>query len=92
MHVTRKCQVTIPKHIREKLGIPPNSEVDFLEEDGRVYLTKKVTEKVTEKATEKATEKVTKTSRENRFRRFRGVATIKMSTDEIMSLCRGIVY
>ncbi len=25
----------------------------------------------------------------NRFRRFKGVATVKMSTDEIMSLTRG---
>jgi len=73
MHVTRKGQVTIPQHIREKLGIIPNSEVDFLEEDGRIYLMKKTTE----------------TPRENRFRRFRGVATVKMSTDEIMSLSRG---
>lgn len=71
MHVTRKGQVTIPQHIREKLRITPNREVDFLEEDGRVYLIKN------------------ETPRENRFRRFRGVATVKMSTDEIMSLSRG---
>ncbi|MEW6379810.1 MAG: AbrB/MazE/SpoVT family DNA-binding domain-containing protein [bacterium] len=73
MRVTAKGQVTIPQHIREKLGIAPNSEVEFLEEDERVYLVKKAPE----------------TMRENRFRRFRGVATIKMSTDEIMALTRG---
>ena len=38
MRVTIKGQVTIPEHIREKLGIRPQSEVDFIEERGRVYL------------------------------------------------------
>ena len=33
MRVTIKGQVTIPQHIREKLGILPNSEVDFLIEE-----------------------------------------------------------
>ena len=42
MRVTSKGQVTIPRHIREKLGIAPNSEVDFLQEGERVYLLKKV--------------------------------------------------
>ena len=73
MRVTIKGQVTIPRHIREKLGIRPNSNINFLEEDGRVYLT---------------TDKVT-VSKENRFRRYRGIATVKMTTDEIMALTRG---
>ena len=41
MRVTVKGQVTIPEHIREKLGIRPQSEVDFIEECGRGYLVKK---------------------------------------------------
>ncbi len=41
MKVTIKGQVTIPRRIREKLGITPGAEVDFLEEKGRVYLVKK---------------------------------------------------
>jgi AbrB family looped-hinge helix DNA binding protein len=73
MRVTVKGQVTIPSHIREKLGIRPNSDVSFLEEDGRVYLTRK---------------KVT-VPKKNRFRRYRGIATVKMTTDEIMALTRG---
>ena len=73
MRVTIKGQVTIPRHIREKLGIRPNSDVNFLEENGRVYLTRK---------------KV-KVPNENEFRRYRGVATVKMTTDEIMTLTRG---
>ena len=29
MRVTEKGQVTIPKHIRDRLGIRPGSEVEF---------------------------------------------------------------
>lgn len=32
MRVTEKGQVTIPKHIRERLGIGPGSEVEFIED------------------------------------------------------------
>ncbi len=42
MKVTVKGQVTIPVQIREKLGITPNSEVDFVEEGGRVYTKRKI--------------------------------------------------
>jgi len=73
MRVTIKGQVTIPQHIREKLGITPNTEVDFIEKHNQVYLTKKIGNN----------------ARSNRFRRFRGIATVKMSTDEIMALTRG---
>lgn len=73
MKVTVKGQVTIPQQIRERLGITPNSEVEFIEEDGRVYLKKKMM-------------RIPPT---NRFRRFRGTATVKMTTDEILSLTRG---
>ena len=41
MRVTTKGQVTIPKSVRDKLGITPNSEVEFREEKGRYYLVKK---------------------------------------------------
>jgi AbrB family looped-hinge helix DNA binding protein len=73
MRVTIKGQVTIPQHIREKLGITPSTEVDFVEKNDQVYLIKKA-----------GKDAVT-----DRFRRFRGIATVKMSTDEIMSLTRG---
>jgi AbrB family looped-hinge helix DNA binding protein len=73
MKVTTKGQVTIPQMIREKLGITPMSEVDFIEEKGRVYLVKK-------KGADIAN---------SRFRNLRGIATIKMTTDEIMALTRG---
>ncbi len=72
MRITTKGQVTIPQHIREKLGITPSTEVDFIEEKDRVYLVKKPGT----------------TQRSNKFRPFRGAATVKMSTDEILSLTR----
>ena len=73
MRVTSKGQVTIPQHIREKMGITPHTEVDFIEEDGRVILVKR----------DQAA------SVPQRFRRVRGIATVKMTTDEIMELTRG---
>ncbi|GAB4360144.1 MAG: AbrB/MazE/SpoVT family DNA-binding domain-containing protein [Oricola sp.] len=41
MRVTEKGQVTIPKAIREKLGIVPGSEVDFVEEGNAVRLVRR---------------------------------------------------
>ncbi|MER0238287.1 AbrB/MazE/SpoVT family DNA-binding domain-containing protein [Fulvimarina sp. MAC8] len=38
MRVTEKGQVTIPKPIRDKLGIGPGSEVDFVEKGDGVSL------------------------------------------------------
>ncbi|ORJ59229.1 AbrB/MazE/SpoVT family DNA-binding domain-containing protein [Geothermobacter hydrogeniphilus] len=75
MKVTIKGQVTIPKHVREKLGIQPLGEVDFIEERGRIFLVK----------SEPGSD------RKGRFSRMRGTATTKMSTDEIMRLTRGDV-
>jgi AbrB family looped-hinge helix DNA binding protein len=73
MRVTIKGQVTIPQEIREKLGITPAVEVDFIEEKGRVYLVKS-------KGKPKKT---------HRFSQLRGIANVKMTTDEIMALTRG---
>jgi AbrB family looped-hinge helix DNA binding protein len=73
MRVTTKGQVTIPQDIREKLGITPFAEVDFVEEKGRVYLVKR-------KGEDPAARK---------FRKLRGIATVKMTTEEIMALTRG---
>jgi AbrB family looped-hinge helix DNA binding protein len=73
MRVTTKGQVTIPRAIREKLGIVPSTEVDFVEENGRVYLVKKAGP----------------ATRKHTFSKLRGVATVNMTTDEIMALTRG---
>ena len=73
MRVTTKGQVTIPQAIREKLGIFPAAEVEFIEEKGRVYIVKKHD----------------KNAGKRRFRRLRGTATVNMTTDQIMALTRG---
>ena len=72
MRVTTKGQVTIPQHIREKLGITPQTEVDFVEEADRVFLVKKKGGKAAAR----------------KFSKLRGAATVKMTTDEIMALTR----
>lgn len=40
MRVTIKGQVTIPRRIRDLLGIQPHAEVEFVEREGRVELVK----------------------------------------------------
>jgi len=72
MRVTTKGQVTIPQHIREKLGITPATEVDFIEEKGRVFLVRRKEEK----------------GGIRKFAKLRGLASVKMTTDEIMALTR----
>ena len=72
MRVTTKGQVTIPQHIREKLGIFPATEIEFVEEKDRVYIVKMEDPG----------------NRNNKFRKLRGVATVRMTTDEIMALTR----
>lgn len=71
--VTSKGQVTIPKQVRDLLGIGPGSIVDFRRgEDGRIVLVK-----------------VERKARPNRFARLRGHAGKGLSTDEIMAMTRG---
>ncbi len=79
MKVTTKGQVTIPQFVREKLGIGPSSEIDFVEENGRFYIVKK-----------KADEEPDDEPKEprGRFFKLRGVASVRMTTDEITALTR----
>jgi antitoxin PrlF len=75
--VTVKGQVTIPKPIRDRLGLTPGSEVEFsVEPDGRVVMRKAAPESPPEP---------------DRFDRVAGSGTALkgMSTDEIMKLLRG---
>lgn len=72
--VTQKGQVTIPKPIRDHLGIVPGSVVDFKQAaDGSIVI-------------EKAD---IATPRTGRFANLRGAAGPGMTTDEIMALLRG---
>lgn len=42
--VTSKGQITLPKEVRDSLGLRPGVQVDFDIEDGRVILRKRVSE------------------------------------------------
>ncbi len=71
MRVTTKGQVTIPRDVREALGISPETEIDFIEDGGRFFIVKTDKPNVTGK-----------------FKKLRGIASVKMSTNEIMNLTR----
>ena len=47
MRVTTKGQVTIPRKVREVLGITPETEIDFKEQNGKFYIVKTNTPKKT---------------------------------------------
>lgn len=75
MRITSKGQVTIPVGIREKLGLMPETEVDFVEDDDGVRIVPRVTRRGTRRG-------------ERAITSLRGSATVRMSTDEIMALTR----
>lgn len=72
MRVTTKGQVTIPQYIRDKMMIGPSTEIEFVEEADRVYIVKK------------------KNGNDSfhKFSKLRGIGTVKMTTEEIMTLTR----
>ena len=71
--VTCKGQVTIPKLVREHLGIVPGSRVEFRRAtDGSIVI-----------------EKADGTREPSRFAKLVGIAGPGPSTDEIMAITRG---
>jgi AbrB family looped-hinge helix DNA binding protein len=71
--VTSKGQVTIPKPVRDYLGIEPGSEVNFRRaEDGHIII-----------------ERADGTRPPSRFEKALGHAGPGMTTDELMALLRG---
>ena len=74
MRVTSKGQVTIPLEIRERMGLLPDTEVEFEIERNTVRLKKAGTQ--------------SRRGR-NLIARMRGKGTVRMTTDEIMALTRG---
>ncbi|MGH8704979.1 MAG: AbrB/MazE/SpoVT family DNA-binding domain-containing protein [Burkholderiales bacterium] len=75
--VTVKGQVTIPKRVRDHLGIRPGSGVEFeVGPKGEVLLRR--------------VRRISKHSRpQSRFAAVRGSATVKLRTEEILALTRG---
>ncbi|GAA1880482.1 AbrB/MazE/SpoVT family DNA-binding domain-containing protein [Lapillicoccus jejuensis] len=71
--VTDKGQVTIPKHLRDELGIGPGTSVEFELEGDRLVVRKAVD----------------RPSRGQRLvERMRGRGDVSLTTDEIMALTR----
>ena len=71
--ITSKGQVTIPKPVRDHLGIVPGSEVEFRRSaDGGILI-----------------ERADGTRPPSRFAKLVGSAGPGMSTDELMALLRG---
>ena len=75
MKITDKGQVTIPVRIRKKMGLLPNTDVEFIISGGHVVLSKAA----------KANRRGKKLIAVLRGRAPKG----GMSTDEIMALTRG---
>ena len=75
--VTVKGQVTIPKRVRDHLGIKPGNGVEFeVGANGEVVLRK-------------AGRVSKRSARRSRFAAVRGSATVKLRTEEILALTRG---
>ena len=74
MRITSKGQVTIPQDIRERYGLLPHTEVEFVVTGESVVLRKADGENHRMRAW---------------LDQARGSADIKMSTDQIMALTRG---
>ena len=73
--LTIKGQVTIPKQIRDALGLKPGMPVDFaVNDEGEVVIHRA-------KGTEKR--------KPDRFEAARGTADIKWRTKDLMELLRG---
>lgn len=76
MKITSKGQVTIPKEIRDRLGLLPGTEVEFIEEAGEARVRRVAGDRT------RGDEIV------DRLRRASG-GDIPLSTDEIMRMTRG---
>lgn len=74
MRVTEKGQITIPKELRDALGIGAGTEVEFERQEDALVVRKSASA----------------TSRGQRLAtRLRGRGDVAMTTDEIMALTRG---
>lgn len=74
--VTSKGQVTIPKRVRDGLGLKAGSKVEIEIQPGRM-------------ATLKPLGKAKKSDYAKRIESVRGILKLGMSTDEFMTLMRG---
>lgn len=75
MRITTKGQVTIPAEIRERLGLLPDTEVDFVVDGDTVRIVRR-------------TDSTREGRGAKTVRRLRGTGTLRMSTNEILALTR----
>lgn len=75
MRITSKGQVTIPQWARERYGLMPQTEVEFIEIDGVITLAPAEVRSKPDRADQLLT-------------RLRGAAQKSLTTDEIMQLTR----
>ncbi len=75
MRITSKGQVTIPVDIRERLGLLPDTEVDFVVEGDSVRIVRRADHRRDSRGAKVV-------------RKLRGTGTVQMSTDEILALTR----
>ena len=76
MRITSKGQVTIPQELREKAGLLPETEVEFLY-DGKVV------------SIVKAAQSKKRTRGQRLVEGMKGRGDVAMTTDQIMALTRG---
>jgi AbrB family looped-hinge helix DNA binding protein len=75
VRITSKGQVTIPVHVREQSGLFPGTEVEFVADGPDVRIVRAESNRHGCRG-------------ETVIRRLRGTASVRLSTDEIMSLTR----
>jgi AbrB family looped-hinge helix DNA binding protein len=75
MRITSKGQVTIPQDIRERFGLLPDTEVEFIAKRNGVQIVKSVSP-------------VRPTRGQTLVHRLKGRSSVRMSTDEILALTR----
>ena len=78
-NVTSKGQVTIPKKVRDRLGIEAGSAVDFVLTDAGEVVLRPVSRAGTRRSARPP---------KSRFAKLRGRATVKMRTEDILALTR----
>lgn len=74
--MTSKGQVTIPKEVRDLLGLEPGSAVDFVLTPDRQVVVRAAGKR--------------RAAPSGRFAALRGSATVRFTTDELMAMTRGI--